>query len=167
MATLEPQHASDYDGLTTAAVKSVLVEIGQILGSFHGKFAVVGGVIPQLLLTEAETPHVGTGDVDLTLDAESLGDGEYAQLVDSLRSHGYQQRRDLCRFQLIRTVTADDCGPDIGVVVDFLMLREANFLKSATPLVKDFAVQRADGTDLALKRSCLKGHRRSCVPRIS
>lgn len=151
MAALEPQHASDYDGRTTAAVKSVLVEIGQILGSFHGKFAVVGGMVPQLLLTEAEMPHVGTGDVDLTLDAESLGDGEYAQLVDSLRSHGYQQRRDLRRFQLIRTVKADDGGPDIDVVVDFLMPREANFLKSATPLVKDFAVQRADGADLALR----------------
>ena len=29
-------------------------------------------------------PHVGTLDVDLTLDAEALGDGEYAQLVESL-----------------------------------------------------------------------------------
>ena len=33
-----------------AAVKSVLVEIGQVLGSFKGKFAVVGGAVPLLLL---------------------------------------------------------------------------------------------------------------------
>ena len=38
MATIEPQSANDYDDRTTAAVKSVLVEIGQILGSFKGKF---------------------------------------------------------------------------------------------------------------------------------
>ena len=31
MAEVEPQYASDYDDRTTVAVKSVLVEIGQIL----------------------------------------------------------------------------------------------------------------------------------------
>jgi len=41
----EPQSAADYDDRTTAAVKSVLIEIGQILGSFQGKFAVVGGAV--------------------------------------------------------------------------------------------------------------------------
>ena len=32
MAELEPRYASDYDDRTTVAVKSVLVEIGQVLG---------------------------------------------------------------------------------------------------------------------------------------
>ncbi|MER8855698.1 hypothetical protein NKH94_29670 [Mesorhizobium australicum] len=32
----DPQSAADYDDRTTAAVKSVLLEIGQILGSFKG-----------------------------------------------------------------------------------------------------------------------------------
>jgi hypothetical protein len=34
----EPQSASDYDDRTTAAVKSVLIEVGQILGACKGKF---------------------------------------------------------------------------------------------------------------------------------
>lgn len=42
----EPQSAAEYDDRTTAAVKSVLIEIGQILGSFKGKFAIVGGAVP-------------------------------------------------------------------------------------------------------------------------
>jgi hypothetical protein len=42
----EPQSAADYDDRTTRAVKSVLVEIGQVLGSFRGKFAVIGGAVP-------------------------------------------------------------------------------------------------------------------------
>ena len=84
MAEVEPQYASDYDDRTTAAVKSVLVEIGQILGSYQGKFAVIGGAVPWLLLSEADMPHIGTLDVDLSLDAEALGDGEYAQLVELL-----------------------------------------------------------------------------------
>ena len=45
MAEVEPQFASDYDDRTTVAVKSVLVEIGQVLGSYKGKFAVIGGAV--------------------------------------------------------------------------------------------------------------------------
>ena len=65
MAEVEPQYASGYDDRTTVAVKSVLVEIGQILGSYKGKFAVIGGAVPWLLLGEADMPHIGTLDVDL------------------------------------------------------------------------------------------------------
>jgi hypothetical protein len=79
----DPQSANEYDDRTTAAVKAVLLEIGQILGSFKGKFAVVGGAVPWLLLDNFEMPHVGTIDVDLGLDAEALGDGEYVRLVDA------------------------------------------------------------------------------------
>ena len=50
MDEVEPQHASDYEDRTTVAVKSVLVEIGQILGSYKGRFAVIGGAVPWLLL---------------------------------------------------------------------------------------------------------------------
>ena len=88
----EPQSAAEYDDRTTAAVKSVLVEIGQILGSFKGKFAIIGGAVPWLLLANEDMPHVGTLDVDVGLDAEALGDGEYATLIGALQGHGYAQR---------------------------------------------------------------------------
>lgn len=58
----------------------MLVEIGQILGSFQGKYAVIGGAVPWFLLDNEEMPHVGILDVDLGLDAEALGDGESALL---------------------------------------------------------------------------------------
>ena len=151
MVEVEPQFASDYDDRTTVAVKSVLVEIGQVLGSYEGKFAVIGGAVPWLLLSEADMPHIGTTDVDLSLDAESLGEGEYAHLVESLLRHGYNQRGHLRRFQLVRTVPARDEGPDIDVIVDFLMPRDANIAENTPPLIANFAVQRADGADLALK----------------
>ncbi len=89
MVVREPQAADDYDDRTTAAVKSVLIEIGQILGSFEGKFAIIGGAVPWLLLGEAEMQHVGTADVDLGLDPVALGDGEYVRLVEALQEHGY------------------------------------------------------------------------------
>ena len=150
MDRVEPRSANDYDDRTTAAVKSVLVGIGQVLGSFQGKFAVIGGAVPWLLLREAEMPHVGTADVDLALHAEALGDGEYARLVEMLQREGYRQSPDLRRFQLRRTVAANDDGPSIDIVVDFLMPRDAVITKNDPPLVDNFAVQRADGAELAL-----------------
>ena len=147
----EPQSAAAYDNRTTTAVKSVLIEIGQILGSFRGKFAVIGGAVPWLLLSEADMPHIGTGDVDLGLDPSALGDGEYARLVEALQQHGYNQRENLRRFQLVRTVPALDGGSDIDVIVDFLMPRDAEITKNTPPLISQFAVQRADGADLALR----------------
>lgn len=147
----EPQSAADYDDRTTAAVKAVLLEIGQILGSFQGKFAVIGGAVPWLLLGNEEMPHVGTLDVDLGLDAEALGDGEYVTLVEALMGNGYQQRQALRRFQLVRQVPAADGGGPIDVIVDFLMPRDAEIVKNVPPLINEFAVQRASGADLALR----------------
>ena len=151
MEGVNPQSATDYDDRTTSAVKSVLVEIGQILGSYRGKFVVIGGAVPWLLLDEADEAHVGTLDADLCLASENLGDGEYADLVESLLQQGYRQRAGLRRFQLVRTVPALDGGSAIDVVIDFLMPRHAEIEKNVPPLIRNFAVQRADGGELALK----------------
>jgi hypothetical protein len=147
----DPQSAADYEDRTTKAVKGVLVEIGQILGSFKGKFAVIGGAVPWLLLDNEDMPHVGTLDVDLGLDAEALGDGEYVSLVEALMGQGYKQREELRRFQLVRQVPVHDGGAPIDIVVDFLMPRDAEIVKNRPPILSDFAVQRADGADLALR----------------
>jgi len=146
----DPQSANEYEDRSTEAVKSVLVEIGQILGSFNGKYAVIGGAVPWLLLDNHEMPHVGTLDVDLGLDAEALGEGEYAHLVETLIGHDYKQSVDLKKFQLVRTINRADGGPSIDVIVDFLMPRDAIIEKNKPPILEDFAVQRADGADLAL-----------------
>lgn len=145
----EPQSADDYQDRTTAAVKMVLVEIGQILGSFRGKFAVVGGSVPWLLLEDSEMEHVGTLDVDLNLDAEALQNGEYADLIKSLMGHQYRQTPDTKDFQLQRIVPARDGGDDIDVRIDFLMPASATIKKNKPKFIENFRVQRADGGDLA------------------
>jgi hypothetical protein len=148
----EPQSAADYDERTTAAVKSVLVEMGQILGSFKGKFAVVGGAVPWLLLENEDMAHVGTLDIDIALDAAALkGDNEYKALIESLMEHGYAQRTEFKKFQLVRQVDPKDGGPPINVIVDFLMPRDVKLTKNKPALIDNFAVQRADGADLALR----------------
>lgn len=147
----EPQSASDYADKTTQAVKSVLIEIGQILGSFKGKFTVVGGAVPWLLLDNEAMRHVGTFDVDLGLDAEALRDGEYAHLVEALLRHGYAQGDNQQKFQLVRRVSATDGGLPIPILVDFLMPRDAKISKNRPAIIDKFAVIRADGAELALR----------------
>ncbi len=147
----DPQSASDYSDRVTDAVRSALLEIGQILGSFEGKFAVVGGAVPWLLLEAGDMQHIGTSDIDLTLNAEALGDGEYVHLVEALMRNGYEQRDDHRRFQLVRVIDADDGGPPIEVIVDFLMPRNAKIEPNIPPILSEFAVQRASGADLAVR----------------
>lgn len=150
MVTPEPQSAGDYHSRTFRAVRQTLVEIGQILGSFEGKFAVIGGAVPWLLIHAEDMEHIGTLDIDLALDPQALADTEYVNLIEALMAHGYEQRAGNRVFQLVREVPATDEGPPIDVLVDFLMPRDAVITKRDEPLIKDFAVQRADGADLAV-----------------
>jgi hypothetical protein len=140
----------DYSDRTTAAVRSVLLEIGQILGSYRGKFVVVGGTVPWLLLDNPEMRHIGSFDVDLSLDPAALGDGEYATLIEELKKHDYAQSDELRKFQMVREVPVND-GPPISVIIDFLMPRDAVLTRNDPPLVENFAVQKAHGADLALR----------------
>ena len=72
-------------------------------------------------------------------------------MIESLQGHGYQQRNELRRFQLVRQVPTADGGAPIDIVVDFLMPRDAEIVRNVPPLIRDFAVQRADGAALALR----------------
>ena len=147
----EPQSAADYEERTVRAVRAVLIEVAQILGSFRGKFAIVGGAVPWLLLDNDAMRHVGTVDIDLGLDAEALGDGEYARLVDVLKEHGYTQDRSRREFQLVRRAPAPDGGPPIDVVVDFLMPKGVAIARNRPPIIDGFRVIRASGAGLALR----------------
>lgn len=146
----EPQSAADYEDRTTEAVKSVIVEIGQVLGSYKGKFAIIGGSVPWLLLDSEDMQHVGTIDVDLGLDPVALADGEYSLLVEALLGQGYQQSDSLQRFQLMRSIEPQDGSETINVIVDFLMPKDAVLAKNGPKLIENFAVQKADGADLAI-----------------
>jgi hypothetical protein len=139
----------DYEERLNHAVYAVLIELGQVLGAYIDNFVVVGGSVPWLLYRHAEPRHIGTIDVDLSLDHEALGDGEYANLVRLLEAAGYRRGEDGMRpFQMFREVHVDDGNP-VKVVVDFLMPRRARFKKNRPPLLAGFAVQRATGADVA------------------
>ena len=146
----EPQSAANYEDRTTEAVKSVIVEIGQIFGSYKGKFAIIGGSVPWLLLDQENIPHVGTIDVDLGLNPVALADGEYSLLVEALLGQGYRQSDSLQCFQLMRSIEPEDGWGTISLIVDFLMPKDAVLAKNGPKLIENFAVQKADGANLAI-----------------
>ena len=146
----EPQSANEYSDRISAAVRSVLVEIGQTLGSYRGKFAVIGGAVPWLLLGDSDMKHVGTLDIDLSLNAEALAEDEqYAGLVEALREQGYGSREELKNFRMVRAIDPADGGGPIDIIIDFLRPYDAVIEKNKPPITVDFATQRAFGADLA------------------
>jgi hypothetical protein len=145
------QYAHQYEDRATQAVYSVLLEIGQVLGSYRDKFVVIGGSVPWLLHPNANPAHIGTTDIGLCLDAEALGDGQYATMIELLEASGFIRGTDDLRpFQMARHVSVDS-GPLVTVTLDFLMPREAKIEKNRPPIIEGFAVQRADGASLAMR----------------
>ena len=148
----EPQSAGDYDDRGVRAVYAVLLELGQVLGAFRNRFVIIGGAVPWLHYPHAEPPHVGTLDVDLSLDAEALGNEDYTTLVSALEKAGYQRGADGLRpFQLRRHVPVDE-GDPVPVIVDLLMPREVKLARNKPPLIANFALQKADGAAVAMTK---------------
>jgi hypothetical protein len=74
----EPRSEADYNPRQIEAARRVLVDVGQVLASFADCLVVVGGWAPDLLLPNADEPHVGSIDVDIAIDAAKLNGGAQA-----------------------------------------------------------------------------------------
>lgn len=140
----DPRHHSEYSPRQTEAARRVLVDLGQVLAAFQDCLVVVGGWVPDLLLTQADEPHVGSIDVDLALDAEKLNDGRYAELVALLLNTRRYFRADE-QFKLYCLVDLQDGQSAVRVDVDFLKPQEAKTEKNRPPLVPGFRPLDAGG----------------------
>jgi hypothetical protein len=152
----EPDRAVDYQERDVKAVFNVLIELGQVLGTFREDFVIVGGAVPWLLLEEAVPPHIGTLDLDLDLDPRRLLAGRYATLIETLERHGYERSvPGLKDFQLRRWVKVDD-GPLVAVLIDLLMPKGGRLRKHKPKLVEHFRVLEAPGGAVALQNHVWK-----------
>ncbi len=120
-----PRHQSEYNSRQTEAARRVLVDLGQVLAAFHDCFVVVGGWVPDLLISEVKETHVGSIDVDLALDAEKLNDGRYAELLKLLLDTR-RYRLGVKPFQLLTDVDLQDGHKPIQVDVEFLAPKRSN-----------------------------------------
>lgn len=155
----EPSQALEYTQRGAEATERVLIELGHMLGAYRDRLVVIGGIVPTLLIEDPEMPHVGTLDIDLTLDAAALReDDEYARMIELLEAQDYVRKveatdPDLKPFQLQRLVDLGDGGPVIPVVVDLLMPKGVALNKHRPPLIDKLRVQQIDGGELALRHT--------------
>lgn len=134
----DPDLASDYQEREVQAVYSVLLELGQVLGTYRDKFVIVGGAVPWLLLPNARPQHIGTIDIDLDLNVDELSEGEYSTVIEMLEKAGYKRgEEDIKEFQLRRIVKIDD-GDPIPVLTDILVPREMKPKKNKPKLLEGF-----------------------------
>ncbi|MEI6175809.1 MAG: nucleotidyl transferase AbiEii/AbiGii toxin family protein [Verrucomicrobiota bacterium] len=144
----EPRQHEDYSDRQVEAAHRVLVDLGQVLASFSDCIVLVGGWVPDLLLPDADEPHVGSIDVDLALDAEKLNGGRYAELLKLLLDTR-RYVRGVKDFQLVAEVDLGDGGTVIQVEVEFLAPKDVSLKRNRTKLIKDFRVLQADGCGVA------------------
>ena len=144
----EPRQRDDYSPRQVGAARRVLVDLGQVLAAFEDCLVVVGGWVPDLLLEQADEPHVGSIDVDLALDANKLADGRYADLLKLLLDSG-RYKPGVKPFQLVVEVDLKDGAKPVEVEVEFLAPREVKLKKNRPKLLEGFRVLQADGCGTA------------------
>ena len=63
----------DYTDDAVAAARSVLLELTRLLGEYRDDIVIIGGWVPELLLSRGDAPHIGSMDVDLALAPLTAG----------------------------------------------------------------------------------------------
>lgn len=137
----EPQQEGEYGSRQVEAARRVLVDVGQVLAAFGDAVVVVGGWVPDLLVSEPLSAHVGSIDVDLALDVAKLGDGRYAELLKLLLDTGRYRRGDK-DFQFQVAVDLDDGEPLVRVDLEFLASDELKLKRNRPKLLEGFRVLR-------------------------
>lgn len=139
---------TDYTAEAVEAARSVMLELTRLLGEYKEGIVVIGGWVPELLLSGAGHPHTGSMDVDLALDHQTLGDVGYKSILELLLSRGYQQGEQ--PFIFFRTAQVG--GKPYNVEVDFLAGEYAGTGRSRrTQKVQDMQPRKAHGCDLAFE----------------
>ncbi len=144
----ELRSEADYSPRQTEAARRVLIDLGQVLASFADCLVVVGGWTPDLLLPDADEPHLGSIDVDLALDISKLNDGRYAELIQLLLETG-RYRSGEKAFQLVVEVDLGDGEIPVHVDVEFLASKEVKFARNRPKLLEDFRVLQVEAASVA------------------
>jgi len=144
----EPRQRDDYSPRQIEAAHRVLVDLGQVLAAFTDCLVVVGGWVPDLLLEQADEPHVGSIDVDLALDAGKLNEGRYAELLKLLLDTG-RYKPGAKPFQLVVEVDLKDGARPVEVEVEFLAPKEVKLKKNRPNLLQGFRVLQTDACGTA------------------
>jgi len=119
----------DYNEAITRTSFSALVELGTVLGAYRKMLVLVGGWAPYFLLEDNRGPdtafrHVGSIDIDIAVDPETMGKTGYAEIVELVRGRGYSQRvaedGQPIPFSYVKKLSSPIDGNEYPMQVDFL-----------------------------------------------
>ena len=106
----------DYTSEAVNAARSVLIELVHLLGEYWKNIVLIGGWVPEILLSRKENPHVGSIDVDMALNHLRLKEEGYKSIQNLLLGRGYEQGKQPFIFH--RKVVVE--GKGVNVQVDLL-----------------------------------------------
>ncbi len=137
----------DYTTEAVEAARSVMLELTRLLGEYQDSVVIVGGWVPELLLSDAPHPHVGSLDVDIALDHRKLKEVGYKTILQLLLERGYQHGEQ--PFIFYRKVQLGE--QTFEVEVDFLAGEYSGTTRGhRTQKVQDMRPRKARGCDLAV-----------------
>ncbi len=137
---------NEYDRLLVEAAHRVLLEVARLLYDYREGIVIVGGSVPGLIFDQNLPEHIGTIDVDIALDQNSIQEVGYRSIMQLLSKRGYIQGDQ--PFIFYRTLQVD--GQEIKVEVDFLAGEYGGTSKKhRTQSVQDMRPRKARACDLA------------------
>ncbi len=130
------------------AERTVIIECVHLVGQYRDQMVIIGGWVPYLLFPEQEDSFVGSIDVDLALNHQSLQEEGYKTIQDLLLDRGYEQGKQ--PFIFFRTLQGK--GKPVTVQVDLL---SGEYAGSGTShrhqKVQDVLARKVRGCDLAFE----------------
>lgn len=90
----KPSIASDYNSQQLDLVHSVCLYISTIMGDYMDDLVIVGGLVPNLIISQAPPPegaevHVGTQDLDIGFSLGVFNSSRYQDIAERLRRAGF------------------------------------------------------------------------------
>ena len=123
--------SSEYQPGLVEASRSALLELSLALGSFKDSFVLIGGWAPYFLIEEygkRKFSHVGSIDIDLAIDPETIDEDSYSGIIERIEDRGYLQRKDRfgepLYFSFHKPVKSNIDGRNYDIQVDFLTSRD-------------------------------------------
>ena len=88
----------DYTKEAVDAARSVIIELVHLLGEYRDHIVIIGGWVPYLLLPEQKDSFIGSMDVDLALNHQSLQEEGYKTIQELLLAGAMNRANSLLYF---------------------------------------------------------------------
>ncbi len=128
---------------------TVMVEIMTILGEYRDSIVLVGGWVPYFLIKNKKEEHIGSIDIDLALDFNTISKSAYKTILKLLEKRGYKKGNQPFIFK--RTIKYED-GNLYTIEIDFLSGEYGGTGKShRTQKIQNIHARKARGCDLVFQ----------------